>query len=57
MEKKISIRASEADYNVLLQIKEETRIPIAQLVHIAVPYLKKKYNIKDEDNGRLHETD
>lgn len=57
MEKKISIRASEADYNVLLQIKEETRIPIAQLVHIAVPYLKKKYNIKDEGNGRLHETD
>lgn len=49
-EKKCSVRVPEVDYKELLKIKEETRIPLAQLIHIAVPMLNRKYGMGEKSN-------
>lgn len=46
-----TIRVRLDDYNELMAVHEKTQIPLVGLFHIAVPLLKKKYRIKDEDRG------
>lgn len=46
-----TIRVRLDDYNELMVVHEKTQIPLVGLFHIAVPLLKKKYRIKDEDRG------
>ena len=44
-----TVRIRVEDYNTLVQINEKSQVPIVGLIHIAIPMLKRKYRIKDEN--------
>lgn len=45
---KKSIRVIDEDYLEYLKLKQVTGVPLCQLLHFAIPLLKKKYKITEQ---------
>ena len=46
-----TVRIKTEDYNELLKVSEKSKVSIVNLIGIGVQALKRKYRIKEVDNG------
>lgn len=47
-----TVRISASDYNELLKVSNKSKVPLVSLIGFCIPMLKRKYRIKETEDGK-----